>query len=163
VVPHRRRRGEADQEPEQQDGHVVLGVEPDAREQPGDGPQAGPVLAQRASGHEEDRGPGEHAQGLRGEPVPEEHGERSGADEGRGGGLRAVVASELARHHRGEHDDRADREDARHAERDQAARGEDVGEAGEQDDQRGLVGVAPREVVAGGGEVELVAVRPVAG
>jgi hypothetical protein len=76
--------------------------------------------------------------------------------------LGAPAPAELAREKRGEEHEGAGHQRGGQPEDGEGARRQLVHRAGDQGRERALVGVAPREVVAGGQEVELVAVVAVA-
>ena len=76
--------------------------------------------------------------------------------------LRPAAATEGAREVGGEQHDHADDDGRQRRAGRAASRGEGVGRGRDQRRQRRLVGIAPLRVVAGGDEVQLVAVRSVA-
>ena len=156
TVEHQR-----DQDAEQQERDGVLVVEPDPGDDPGRQPQAGAVVDEGLGHEDQDGRPRQRVEGGRRQPVTERHhhGARGDADRGqhlRRAGTPQQPAELDGEQHRSDH-----REEAPEPQHHQGVRRDLGGDPGEQRRQRGLVGVAPVQPLAGRDEVELVAVRSV--
>jgi len=156
-VPEEDARGEADQQQE----HQVVVFEPDARREAGPEPPARPVLPQRRGHAQQDHRPGQEVRGP-GDAQVRKGDDQRGARREQGGQDPAEPARAEQHCEPGgdDHDrpagQRWDDPDRRRV------HAEQVGDPGEQRDERRLVHVAEREMPTGLDEVQLVLEKAVA-
>ena len=139
-----------------------LALRPSPAIDPGQQPEARPLVAQRVPGDQRDRRPRHHVEGLRGQPVSDgDHHRPRCRCRPRRAPVHVVPPPTQAGGQRRQHDEQAHGQQAGQPQQHQVVPVDLVGEPGQQRDERRLVGVAPRQPVTRGGEVELVAVRSV--